>query len=244
MILLLDVGNSRTKWAVLAESGLGPSGARAHAGGSELLPADIPVIPSQVYAANVAGPQVAASLASAVLARWGCPLLLARTPAVLGRVRNAYPDPAQLGVDRWLAMLAAYDRQAGALCVVDAGTATTVDLLAADGQHLGGFIVPGLDLMSDSLMTATGDLARLREPAASDTSPAPACSTGLAIRDGTRLATAGLVDRARGFLPRQARLFLTGGRGEALAALTGGEFLPRLVLEGLAVTWRAGAAGG
>ncbi|MGI9331371.1 MAG: type III pantothenate kinase [Gammaproteobacteria bacterium] len=242
MILLLDIGNSRTKWAVLADSGLGLSGERAHAGGAELLPADIPVNPSQVYAANVAGPQVTESLASAVRSRWSCPLVLARTPAVLGPVRNAYTEPAQLGVDRWLALVAAYERHAGALCVVDAGTATTVDLIAADGQHLGGFIVPGLDLMSDSLLTATGDLARLRERAVADSRPAPACSTGLAIRDGARLATAGLVDRARGFLPRQAQLLLTGGRGESLAGLTGGEFLPRLVLEGLAVTWRAGAA--
>lgn len=242
MILLLDIGNSRTKWAVLTARGLGASGAHGHGGGTGVLPADIPVHPDHVYAANVAGPQVGEALQEAVRARWDCPLRFARTTRSAGALTNAYADCQQLGVDRWLAMIAAYDRQAGPFCVVDAGTATTVDLVAADGRHLGGFIAPGLDLMVDSLLAATGDLARLSEAVTDEDEPAPAGSTGRAIRDGARLATAGLVDRARLFLPRRAGLLVTGGRGASVAAMTGGTYAPQLVLEGLAVNWRAGAA--
>ena len=70
-------------------------------------------------------------------------------------VTNAYEKPAQLGVDRWLAMIAAHQQYSGLLCVVDSGTALTMDFLTGSGQHLGGFIVPGADLMKRSLLQNT-----------------------------------------------------------------------------------------
>lgn len=244
MILLLDIGNSRTKWAVLSQHGLGASGARGHGGGTEVLPADIPIAPDHVYAANVAGPRIADALRTAVQSRWGCPLTFARTAAASGSVRNGYKDPNQLGVDRWLAVLAAYDQHHDAVCVVDAGSATTVDLIEADGLHLGGFIVPGVDLMAQSLLDATGDLARLTDAPAGDATPRPGTSTGQAIHDGAWLATAGLVDRALEFFPDGAWVIVTGGQGAPIAELLDAECRPSLVLEGLALNWRAGAADG
>ena len=74
-------------------------------------------------------------------------------------VRNGYSNPAQLGVDRWLAVIGAFHRHRDACCVVDAGTALTIDGVDATGQHLGGFIVPGPRLMVESLLTGTSDLA-------------------------------------------------------------------------------------
>ncbi len=244
MILLLDIGNSRTKWAVLGSRGLGASGARGHGGGIEILPADVPINPDHVYAANVAGPRMVDALRAAVRSRWGCPLTFARTAATLGKVRNGYAEHQQLGVDRWLAILAAYDRQQGATCVVDAGTATTVDLVQADGRHLGGFILPGVDLMAQSLLDATGDLARLTDLPAGAASLQPGTGTGAAIRDGAWLATLGLVERARAMLPRGAGVEVTGGQGATLAHFLGVECRELLVLEGLALNWRAGAADG
>jgi type III pantothenate kinase len=244
VILLLDIGNSRTKWALLGPEGLGPSGARAHGGGTELLPDDIPVVPKQVYAANVAGPQAAELLRGAVQGRWACPLVFARAVAVTGPVRNGYADCQQLGVDRWMAILAAYERCSSGVCVVDAGTATTVDLVAAGGQHLGGFILPGVDLMVRSLMDATGELRRLDEGSPADETPQPATATGRAMRDGAWLATAGLVDRALGFLGNSPQVVVTGGQGERLTGLLGARFVAALVLEGLALSWHAGAGDG
>ena len=184
MILLLDIGNSRTKWGFLTAGELTATGARSHGGGTEILPPDLPHQPEAVYAANVAGERAAEALRTGVAARWNCRLILARSAARAGAVRNAYADPQQLGVDRWLALVGAYASRRAALCLVDAGTATTVDLLARDGRHLGGFIVPGRDLMVDSLLTATGELARRREAADPDAEPAPGQSTGAAMRDG------------------------------------------------------------
>ncbi|UCG72805.1 MAG: type III pantothenate kinase [Chromatiales bacterium] len=244
MILLLDIGNSRTKWAVLGPGGLGSAGARSHGGGIEALPGDIPISPDQVYASNVAGPRMEEALRAAVRSRWACPLTFARPAAALGKVRNGYAEPQQLGVDRWLAILAAYDRQQGAVCVVDAGTATTVDMVKADGRHLGGFILPGVNLMAESLLDATGDLGRVRDKAAGNPSLEPGTSTGAAIRDGAWAATVGLVERARALLPRRAGLAVTGGLGATLAGFLGVDYHEHLVLEGLALNWRAGAAAG
>ena len=70
-------------------------------------------------------------------------------------LRNGYRDPAQLGVDRWLAMCAAWQQFPGSLCVVDAGTAVTIDVVAADGAHSGGLILPGVCL--DGNRAATGN---------------------------------------------------------------------------------------
>ena len=242
MILLLDIGKSRTKWAVLNAGALATTGARPHGGAAEILPADIPVSPDQVYAANVAGPRAAEALQEAVRARWGCAFTLAHTSAALGKVRNGYKETQQLGVDRWLAILAAYERVAGAVCVVDAGTATTVDLVAADGVHLGGYILPGVDLMLESLKQATGDLARLAEVASAQEGLGPGDSTGKAMRHGAWLATAGLVREAGRRLPAGAATVVTGGRGRDLAGFLAADYDEWLVLKGLALSWRAGAS--
>lgn len=244
MILLMDIGNSRTKWAVLGAGGLATTGARGHGGGIEALPADIPINPDHVYVSNVAGSRMTEAVRAAVRSRWGCPLSFARTAARLGDVRNGYSEYQQLGVDRWLALLAAYDRYQSAVCVVDAGTATTVDLLEKDGRHLGGFILPGVDLMMRSLRHATGDLDRSSEPPEDAPPLAPGTSTGAAMREGGWLATVGLVERARALLPKGAALAVTGGQGPALAECLGAECHELLVLEGLALNWRAGVADG
>lgn len=70
-------------------------------------------------------------------------------------LKNVYAEPTQLGVDRWLAMLGARKMYQGLLCVVDLGTACTLDLIAENGSHLGGYIVPGMSLMAKSLLSNT-----------------------------------------------------------------------------------------
>jgi type III pantothenate kinase len=72
---------------------------------------------------------------------------------------NGYLDPSLLGADRWLALIGAWTKARSALCVVDAGTAVKVDSVDADGQHLGGLIVPGIHMMREALMNKTSEHA-------------------------------------------------------------------------------------
>jgi type III pantothenate kinase len=178
----------------------------------------------------------------AVRERWGLPVRFAATQLQAGMVRNGYHDFRQLGVDRWLAIIAAVDQIAGSVCIVDAGTAITIDAVAAGGAHLGGYIIPGLDLMRLSLDEETGDLRRLAGEKFQELPaglPALGHSTAEAIGGGTLAAVCGLIDRCVGALlcERDAvpALVVTGGNAERLLRhldMTA-HHRPQLVLEGL-----------
>lgn len=257
MKLLVDAGNSRVKWAVAGPGGFVATG-EATAGDGEVPAAllDLSPPPDEIRLANVAGAGPGRRLAGHLGERYGRAPVFARSAAAGAGVRNGYRDPAQLGVDRWLAVCAAHVRHPGPLCVVDAGTATTVDLVHRDGSHQGGLILPGLALMESALLGATGDLARL---AAAGGPPADAPAhwppgrgllmgrdTATAIRAGGLQATACLVVACMRQLALAGGphpvLVLTGGAAPALHAGLAGldvgvsatvEHRPWLVLEGL-----------
>jgi len=252
--LLLDVGNSCLKWGAAAGGRITRGGQIDHQGtpGPEVIAAllALDIAPGEIRIASVAGPEWGQGLAEALSARFHVPLLLARSPAAGAGVRNGYRNPGQLGIDRWLALCAAYAAHPGvAACVVDAGTATTLDVVTADGLHQGGLILPGLDLMEASLRRRTGDLDRLasqRDRATRD-SGVPGggdclgLNTGEAIRWGALRATTSLVEACMASLvaepANQARLVLTGGHAPRLLPRLRypAEHRPALVLEGLAL---------
>lgn len=138
-----------------------------------------------------------------------------------------------MGVDRWLAMLGARERQSGRLCVVDAGSALTIDIVDAQGCHEGGYIIPGPTLMERALLLDT-DRVRFDEEVGYALSPGR--STAVAVRHGIALAQAGAVALA---LDRCgdgsiALLFCGGGGGPLMQLLDlGGQWAPELVFEGL-----------
>lgn len=249
MRLLLDLGNSRLKWRCDAGDRAPPSAALPRAGHSadELVAAlALPAQPDAIRLASVAGPGATANLVAALARRFTATVQVARTPAAAPGLRNAYADPEQLGVDRWLALRAACSADARPACVVAAGTACTLDLVAPGGDHRGGLIVPGLALMAGALRGGTGDLDRRAaadppQAAVADPGDAPlvARATGAAIALGARWALAALVlhhaARFRDEFP-ETRLLLTGGDASALLPLLppGVEYRPDLVLEGLA----------
>lgn len=251
MRLLLDAGNTRLKWGCLADG-------RWLATGAEVLGDDaaaaveraldaLPAPPREVLACSVAGAGPAAVLTAAVARRWGLPVSFATATNSCDGLRNGYRDPAQLGVDRWLAMLGAFRPGRGACCIVDAGTAITVDLVDAGGDHRGGFIMPGFALLAASLAAGTDRLGRdLAGGGPAATPSLPGRDTAAAVHAGSRQAAAGLVERACRWLAGEARgpvrAVYTGGDAAALLALAppGAEHRPLLVLEGLA-RW-AGAA--
>ncbi|MBK6349566.1 MAG: type III pantothenate kinase [Proteobacteria bacterium] len=161
------------------------------------------------------GPPVARVLAATVAgrrqparARSGCAhgrharVDFAASTAALAGVRNAYPDPGLLGVDRWVAVIGAYHLAQGACCVVDVGAAATLDTVDASGQHLGGSIVPGPQLMVRSPHAGQATWRRSRPPAAAGGTRLFADNTRDAIERGCRLALAALVDRTCAELAR------------------------------------------
>jgi type III pantothenate kinase len=249
MILCVDVGNTRVKWARMRDGVLGEQRAAVHDGWTvdqwrDALFGDGGV--ERVVASTVAGGTSADRLAQAALAVTGRGVQFAATGREAAGVVNGYTEPRLLGVDRWLAVVAAHHLAPEGCVVVDAGTAMTVDVVLAQGRHLGGYIVPGPDLMVRSLMRGTSDLA-----AHSETSPPSdvhgfADNTRDAIGHGCRLALAALIDRAvedaTPLAGHPVELILTGGALEEIRPwlVTPGRVVGDLVLRGLARLARSG----
>lgn len=187
-MLLLDVGNSRSKWALVQEGELTHQGVAANAEWTELqrafavLPA-----PSRIVASNVAGDAMAQRLRE-ICAGWKCTVEFVTARAEQCGVRNGYQQPERLGSDRWAALIAAWGRLHGPCLVVNCGTATTIDALSAQGEFLGGLILPGVELMQRSLATGTAQLTG--EPGMLQDFPR---NTADAIYSGMLRATVGAV---------------------------------------------------
>ncbi|MBI1174864.1 MAG: type III pantothenate kinase [Sideroxydans sp.] len=158
-MLLIDAGNSRIKWALAEGAAWLRQGALDSADATSLRQqfAALPV-PDRILVSNVAGAAVAGQIRAAC-AEWGQPVEFIAAQAQQCGVRNAYDRPAQLGCDRWAALIAAWRQRHAACLVVHCGTATTVDALSASGEFLGGLILPGIMLMQQSLLVATAGLA-------------------------------------------------------------------------------------
>ena len=165
-----------------------------------------------------------------LLGHWGVAPAWLRATAQACGVENAYARPAQLGVDRWAALVAARARHAAASLVVLAGTATTIDYLDASGVFRGGMILPGTRLMKRALHENTAGL-----PLAQGEYLARPRSTADAIETGCRLAQVAAIERAYRELPQGAACFVSGGAaGELLASLDFRvEAVEHLVLEGV-----------
>lgn len=232
---LFDLGNSRLKCAPLAGERAGPVTAIAHdghafaAGWQEALPDGC----SRACVASVAPDALLAQLA-AQLEGAGAHVQRVQTQAMRAGVRIAYADPARLGVDRFLALLAAHAQCDGDALVVGVGTALTIDLLARDGRHLGGRIAPSPALMRQSLHARAPQL-----PATGGSYAAFASDTEDALASGCEGAALALVERsideARSLLGGIPSLLVHGGGAPALLPrLPGVRDVPALVLDGLA----------
>jgi len=243
MILELDVGNSRVKWRMLdAESGTNSpvAFARDHEELFSTVSAALhdKAAPQMVRMCSVRGGAINDAIEQWVDSQWSLPVHIARVSPMCGGVRHQYRDQTRLGVDRWLAMLAAYQLAAGACIIIDSGTAFTIDVLSGDGLHMGGYIVPGLELMRGSLEQNT----RIRlSPPTGPESLQLGNSTESAVRNGTLAAQVSLIDRVIQESRQTTELsaiYFAGGDAELLAAhsiATDFAILPTLVLDGLAI---------
>ena len=245
MTLVIDIGNTRIKWG-RAESGkLIATGSALHIESMDAaLSALVSALPERIddaLVANVAGAAMASRLAARLLERYGVmPRFVATETARYG-IRCGYDDPAQLGVDRWVAMIAAHRLAGGAVCVIDAGTAVTFDALDPAGRHLGGLIFAGPRIIANALDRGTD---RIGSTADAQTRPHGldllGTSTDDAVGHGGMLGLAAALDAAatavESALGAAPTVLLTGGDAQVLQTWLETEVQLRadLVLEGLA----------
>lgn len=246
MTWLIDLGNTRLKCArLLVNRERTPTQAFIHRGGRETEADAIAAlldrigVPSpketDVLLASVAPRSLTATVVEAVRAR-GFNLRNAQSAAQFGKLRIAYANSAHLGVDRFLALLAASERTDGPWLIVSIGSALTVDLLGADGKHVGGLIAPSPEHMREALASRFAALD-LPEGVVGDF----ACDSADAVASGVRGAALGLLERsaqaAEGALGMPPTLLATGGGASLLEGWRRTVLVPTpdLVLEGLAI---------
>jgi type III pantothenate kinase len=235
-ILELDVGNTRAKWRLLGED---PSWCVRGVctvpdlQGLELGEVDL----VQVRVSSVRSRDFNRELGKRLLLALGVRPQFACASAECLGVMNVYAEPEKLGVDRWLAMVAAFDKIRGACLIVDAGSAITLDAIDDRGQHLGGYIVPGLAMQARSLLAGTDILApeELRFGGL-----ALGVSTQAAIENGILSMVIAWILSAKRRATNNPVLFVTGGDASVLSAALkcqgmAHECAPELVLDGLAL---------
>lgn len=249
MNLLVDVGNSRIKWAFQYEDQVS-AGIRAEYDKLDFATLahntwDKMEVPKRVLVSNVAGGGLKEQLSAWVSRRWriGAEFLLAEKQAF--GVTNAYTDPERLGADRWACLLAAHDQISGPVCIVDCGTAITIDVLSETGQHMGGLILPGIQTMQQSLVNNTAQIfvANMEQYIG----PLQlGRSTRQAVENGCFFSAVATIERVVGKVTEDfgtaVTTVITGGDADYIVPLlkTPVNHKPDFVLQGLVVVARAG----
>ena len=238
--LLVDAGNTRIKWALHDGDRYVVAGSVATSEAASLA-GTLPATPraTRAIASNVAGPAVREALERACDARGARLEVIVSQAQQLG-IANGYLDPAQLGTDRWAALIAAHRVGPGHKLVVNAGTALTIDALTAEGRFLGGVIVPGPALMRRSLDRGTAGL-RLTEGVFRGFPT----STPDAITTGAIQAGAGAIERMRDAMAGRdcapSQVVLSGGAAHELSGHLpiAATIRENLVLDGLLLIVRS-----
>ena len=244
MILELDCGNSFIKWRVL-ESSDASVRAEGIAGSDIALIDSLVALPGLLLTrcrlVSVRALEETDKLIAALVGAFGVAVSCATSAREMSGVRNGYEDFQRLGMDRWLAMLGAFKLASGACLVLDFGTAATADFISPDGEHLGGFICPGMPLMRNQLRTHTRKI-RYDDAAAERALErlSPGRTTVEAVERGCTLMLRGFVltqlELARGYWGEDFTVFLTGGDADLVRdAAPQARLVPDLVFVGLAM---------
>lgn len=242
MRVFLDVGNTAAKWRIRKADGSVTQGGSQHQRDWSALAAALKAgcagqAPGALVVGSVAGREADGFLAEALQRALGAKPDFYYSPPSGEGLTNAYKEPERLGVDRWLAMVEAWHRARGAAIVVDCGSALTIDLVDQDGQHAGGYIVPGLKMLEFSLLSKTASVRF--EEAQSWSSLEPGRSTVECVHNGTMRMTVAFITETVVALQNRVQdtcpVFLTGGdAGSVMAWLPEGcTHMPDMVLDGL-----------
>jgi len=238
-IILLDIGNTNLKLAWLRDGNLSRVISASHRGVNiyELAAREWSTIaaPGQVYISSVADKSLENDLTGWIDLNWGLKPRFIRSTAQACGVINSYREPERLGVDRWLSMIALHSKLPGPTCVVDCGTAVTIDVIELKGRHLGGLILPGIGLMRQAL----SDHTSMEFDGIEWSYGLLATDTESAIAVGGVNAVAALVEqivcKVAADIGVAVELVLTGGDAGILqqALTTQSRIEPDLVMQGL-----------
>ncbi len=236
--LLIDLGNTRLKWrlvhhGLVQDFGAIPIRQLSLAQLHSRLPASFDTL----FFASVAN-EKNTSLLESWAAENQVPYRRFSTQAHFKGLVNAYQDTLSLGVDRWLAMVAARQLTQEAVCVVDCGSAITFDYITAEGHHEGGYIIPGARLMVQSLTrdTANIHLSELEYSQRSDqANHLPGLNTFDAVSSGcNKMALHGVYALIKEAQLNGYDVLLCGGDGKLIANELGLTYIEGLVLDGVA----------
>lgn len=234
MRLLIDAGNTRLKWQLGNREGISVEGV------GNLADVDpLPGLPEhprvrRISVSTVAAEQSREALVAYLERRFQVPAVCHWSEAHRSGLKNAYREYQRMGADRWHAMYGAWQECREGFAVVDAGSAVTIDYVDRSGQHLGGFILPGLQMMIRSLQT---EAARIWFDPQQVLQTSPGASTGECVNHGLSWLSAAMVDRIHGDVGKLGlkSIFVTGGDALRLQGLgLRAVHSPDLVLRGLA----------
>lgn len=238
MQLFLDIGNTALKWRWRHGEISLHGGCAHHRDWTKqlvALGAALPGVPAVVTVASVAGREADEYLRLALREAFGSAPRFYYSPSADAGVRNAYVQPERLGVDRWLAMVEAWHRS-GASIIIDCGSALTLDLVGADGVHAGGYIVPGLRMLENSLVAGTGSISLDH---AGERVMGAGKSTAACVQNGVlRMSVSFITDAVvalQNSVQDTCSIFITGGDANTLLPFLDFAVIlsPDLVLDGL-----------
>ncbi len=234
--LLIDSGNSRVKWGWGSKDGIVANAALENREIESTLQRlwGRELVPCKIWLANSAGERREHQLRHIVEVLWGIEVHSVRSSTSFGGIINSYHAPGQLGVDRWLGLIASWRRVRGSLCLVDCGTAITIDLINGSGNHQGGVILPEIGV-------SWAEFAEKVPHLSLDQGSSSSLLLGKSTEEGLRYGQSGsvaTVDRVLEEIFQQhglATLLVTGGGGKILQQESAFGFLrvENLVLEGL-----------
>lgn len=233
MKLTIDAGNSRVKWRLTDKGAKIAQGAQPTSEVIEKAALSLSGV-NEVEEARiscVAGQQVIEIIRTQLLNDFSVPIRIAQVSKNMGSLTCGYDDKQSLGIDRWLAVAASYSHYQQAIMVVDAGSAITADIVGPEGQHLGGFILPGLRLMHDALWKNTTDVRVVGSGL--EERWLPGKNTQQSVSRGCLLAVSAAIEALAAQYP--VRIILTGGDAKILkkAINLDAECHANLVLDGL-----------
>lgn len=242
MKLLIDIGNSRIKWAYLVNREL--KDPQAH----DYKDVDLNELlenawqnkqkPEHILIANVAGKVIADKVSTVSNNKWKISPVFVQAEQQCAGVINAYRDITQFGIDRWLAVIATWNRYHTPACVVSCGTAITIDGVSKSGLHTGGLIVPGLHMMQNQLINETNGI---NTDVCLSFNLEFGQSTSECISNGTVRTIVSLIDNVAKEMSSKygntLACIITGGYAEQINTLLSVKFDhdPHLVLNGLAI---------
>lgn len=236
MIVLIDIGNTRTKFCIVNNGTRGPQQAILNKNVSESFLNENFSKAQKIIVASVSHYELAGSIEE-----WSerQEIIYVRVVSELQRnnILNGYQVESQLGVDRWLALIGAgilFPRKN--ILIVDSGTATTIDLLTANGQHQGGWILAGINTLLSSVLADTAQVSANKKETVS---LAFGLNTSENVHNAAWAATVGMINLAVSHTENQGividEVIFTGGNADLLSSLSliECEIIEELVMIGL-----------